>query len=98
MSGKLDLLKIAQEEASGDLFKYLDGIFKRSKTQPRGISDAIIWEGGNFTGGVNPVAHALTDTFALNGTIMALDVSPVPAPRVGGSRHRTANGPARPVE
>ena len=25
--------------------------------------DAIIWEGGNFTGNVKPVAHALTDTF-----------------------------------
>ena len=35
MSGKLDLLKIAQEEANGDLFKYLDGVFKRSKTRPR---------------------------------------------------------------
>ena len=42
MTGKLDLLKIAQEEQNGDLFKYLDGIFKRSKTQPVGISDAVI--------------------------------------------------------
>lgn len=90
MSGKLDLLKIAQEEASGDLFKYLDSVFKRSKTQPRGISDATIWEGGNFTGGVNPVAHALTDTFALNGTIMALDVLGLPflgVPMMAQFRH-----------
>ena len=56
MTDRLDLLKIAQEEANGDLFKYLDGVFKRSKIQPRGISDAIIWEGGHFAAGVNPVA------------------------------------------
>ncbi len=47
MAEKLDLLKIAQEEQTGDLFKLLDQTFKRSKVQPRGISDAIIWEGGN---------------------------------------------------
>ena len=40
---------------------------KRSKVQPRGISDAIIWEGGNQHGNVKPVAHAFTDMFALNG-------------------------------
>ena len=74
MTEKLDLLKIAQEEQSGDLFKYLDGIYKRSKVQPTGYTDAIIWEGGNNAGGVKPVAHAFTDMFALNGTIMALDV------------------------
>ncbi len=92
MSKPLDLLKIAQEENSGDLFKYLDSIFKRSKTQPRGVSDAIIWEGGSFTGGVQPVAHALTDTFALNGTIMALDVLGLPflgVPMMAQFRHDT---------
>jgi hypothetical protein len=92
MSKPLDLLKIAQEENSGDLFKYLDSIFQRSKTQPRGIDDAIIWEGGNFTGGVQPVAHALTDTFALNGTIMALDVLGLPflgIPMMAQFRHDT---------
>ena len=46
MTAKLDLLKIAQEEQNGDLFKTLDGIYKRSKIQPRGYTDAIIWEGG----------------------------------------------------
>ena len=74
MTQALDLLKIAQEEQNGDLFKCLDGIYKRSKTQPRGFTDATIWEGGNFAGDVKPVAHAFTDMFALNGTIMALDV------------------------
>ena len=57
MAEKLDLLKIAQEEQTGDLFKLLDQTFKRSKVQPRGISDAIIWEGGNQSGNVKPVAH-----------------------------------------
>ena len=92
MSAKLDLLKIAQEEQSGDLFKCLDGIYKRSKTQPRGISDAIIWEGGNFSGNVKPVAHAFTDMFALNGTIMALDVLGLPflaVPMMAQFRHDT---------
>jgi len=92
MSNHLDLLKIAQEENSGDLFKYLDSIFKRSKIQPRGMSDAIIWEGGNNSGGVQPVAHALTDTFALNGTIMALDVLGLPflgVPMMAQFRHDT---------
>ena len=37
-------------------------------------------------GGVNPVAHALTDTFALNGTIMALDVLGLPVLTVEGGR------------
>ena len=74
MTERLDLLKIAQEEHKGDLFKHLDSIYRRSSVQPRGISDAIIWEGGNRGGNVKPVAHALTDMFALNGTLMALDV------------------------
>jgi len=92
MTGKLDLLKIAQEEQNGDLFNYLDGIFKRSKTQPVGINDAVIWEGGSTAGGVKPVAHALTDTFALNGTIMALDVLGLPflgVPMMAQYRHDT---------
>jgi len=92
MTQPLDLLKIAQEEQSGDLFKYLDGIYKRSKTQPRGYTDAVIWEGGNFAGGVNPVAHAFTDMFALNGTIMALDVLGLPflgVPMMAQYRHDT---------
>jgi hypothetical protein len=92
MTDKLDLLKIAQEEQSGDVFKYLDGVLKRSKVQPRGISDAVIWEGGNTAGGVKPVAHALTDMFALNGTLMALDVLGLPflgVPMMAQYRHDT---------
>jgi hypothetical protein len=88
----LDLLKIAQEEQSGDLFKLLDSIYKRSQVQPRGHSDAIIWEGGNPAGGVKPVAHAFTDMFALNGTLMALDVLGLPflgVPMMAQFRHDT---------
>lgn len=92
MTAKLDLLKIAQEEQNGDLFKTLDGIYKRSKIQPRGYTDAIIWEGGNPHGGVKPVAHAFTDMFALNGTLMALDVLGLPflgVPMMAQFRHDT---------
>src|SRR5262245_28524234 len=96
MSERLDLLRIAKEEQSGDLFKYLDSIFKRSKVQPRGISDAVIWEGGSGHGGVKPVAHAFTDMFALNGTIMALDVLGLPflgVPMMAQYRHDTKLAP-----
>ncbi|MDP1718100.1 MAG: hypothetical protein Q8L40_08470, partial [Burkholderiales bacterium] len=92
MTERLDLLKVAQEEQNGDLFKLLDSIYKRSKIQPRGISDAIIWEGGNPHGGVKPVAHAFTDMFALNGTMMALDVLGLPflgVPMMAQFRHDT---------
>ena len=92
MAERIDLLKIAQEEQNGDLFKLLDSIYKRSKIQPRGTSDAVIWEGGNWTGNVNPVAHAFTDMFALNGTLMALDVLGLPflgVPMMAQYRHDT---------
>ena len=92
MTEQLDLLKIAREEQSGDLFKLLDSIYKRSKIQPRGISDAVIWEGGSQHGNVRPVAHALTDMFALNGTLMALDVLGLPflgVPMMAQFRHDT---------
>ncbi len=92
MSQNLDLVKIAKEEQSGDLFKLLDGLYRRSKIQPHGCTDAIIWEGGNSAGGVKPVAHAFTDMFALNGTLMALDVLGLPflgVPMMAQFRHDT---------
>ena len=92
MTDRLDLLKIAKEEQSGDLFKLLDSIYRRSKIQPRGYTDAIIWEGGSPAGGVKPVAHAFTDMFALNGTLMALDVLGLPflgVPMMAQFRHDT---------
>ncbi len=90
MSQPLDLLKIAQEEQNGDLFKLLDSTYKRSDVKPAGCPDAIIWEGGNPAGGVKPVAHAFTDMFALNGTLMALDVLGLPflgVPMMAQYRH-----------
>ena len=92
MSRNLDHVKIAKEEQSGDLFKLLDGLYTRSKIQPHGCTDAIIWEGGNSAGGVKPVAHAFTDMFALNGTLMALDVLGLPflgVPMMAQFRHDT---------
>ena len=92
MTNRLDLLKIAQEEQNGDLFKMLDSIYARSKIQPAGCKDAIIWEGGSSAGGVKPVAHAFTDMFALNGTLMALDVLGLPflgVPMMAQFRHDT---------
>ena len=92
MSQTLDLLKIAQEEQNGDLIKLLDGIYKRSTVKPEGCPDAIIWEGGNSKGGIKPVAHAFTDMFALNGTLMALDVLGLPflgVPMMAQFRHDT---------
>src|SRR5688500_5560059 len=96
MTERLVLLKMAYEEVSGDVFKHLDSIYKRSKVQPRGISDAVIWEGGNPHGNVKPVAHALTDKFALNGTLMALDVLGLPflgVPMMAQYRHDTKLAP-----
>ena len=92
MAQHLDLLKIAQEEQTGDLFDCLDGLYKRSTVRPANYPDAIIWEGGNFSGGVKPVAHAFTDMFALNGTLMALDVLGLPflgVPMMAQFRHDT---------
>jgi hypothetical protein len=92
MSTPLDLLQIAKEEQNGDLFKLLDSIYKRSTLKPVGFNDAIIWEGGNFVGDVKPVAHAFTDMFALNGTLMALDVLGLPflgVPMMAQFRHDT---------
>lgn len=92
MSGRLDLLKIAIEEENGNLFEHLDRLYKRSNVRPPGYPDAIIWEGGNFKGGVKPVVHAFTDRFALNGTLMALDVLGLPflgVPMMAQFRHET---------
>jgi hypothetical protein len=88
----LDLLGIAREEQHGNLFGMLDGIYHRSNVRPTGYPDAIIWEGGNSAGGVKPVAHAFTDMFALNGTLMALDVLGLPflgVPMMAQFRHDT---------
>ena len=75
----LDLMKIARTEAnSGDLFGLLQGLLEPSDIRPTGYPDAVIWQGGNHDGTVNPIAHSLTDAYALLGTIAAIDVLGLP--------------------
>ena len=96
MAEHLDLLKIAQEEQDGDLFALLDSIYQRADVALDGMPDAVVWEGGSTSGGVNPVAHAFTDMFALNGTLMTLDVLGLPflgVPMMAQYRHDTDLAP-----
>ncbi len=75
----LDLMNIARTEADGgDLLGLLGGLFEPADLRPEGYPDAVIWKGGNHTGGIEPVAHSLTDAYALLGTIMAVDVLGLP--------------------
>ncbi len=75
----LDLMNIARTEAAnGDLTGLLSGLFEPADIRPTGYPDAVIWQGGNHDGTVNPVAHSLTDAYALLGTIAAIDVLGLP--------------------
>ncbi len=75
----IDLLDIARTEAAGgDLLGLLEGLFESSEVRPEGYPDAVIWQGGNHDAGVAPVAHSLTDAYALLGTLSALDVLGLP--------------------
>jgi hypothetical protein len=75
----LDLLNIARTEADGgDLFGLLSGLFEPADVRPAGYPDAVIWQGGTHDSPVKPVAHSLTDAYALLGTIAALDVLGLP--------------------
>ncbi len=75
----IDLLKIARTEAAGgDLLAELGNLYEPAEIQPTGFDDAIVWKGGNHDGNVNPVAHALTDAYALLGTVAAIDVLGLP--------------------
>ena len=75
----LDLMKIARTEADGgDLQGLLADLFDPTEMRPNGFPDAIVWQGGNHDGKVNPVAHSLTDAYALLGTIAAIDVLGLP--------------------
>ncbi len=74
-----DLMKIARTEADGgDLLGALSELFDPADVRPEGYPDAVIWQGGNFDGAVNPVAHSLTDAYALLGTLAAIDVLGLP--------------------
>ncbi|HJP29319.1 MAG TPA: hypothetical protein QGF95_02055 [Candidatus Latescibacteria bacterium] len=75
----LDLLTIARTEAEGgDLLGLLEGLFQPADVRPEGYPDAVIWQGGSHDGTVHPVAHSLTDAYALLGTIAAIDVLGLP--------------------
>ena len=75
----LDLMNIARTEAaSGDLLGLLGSLFDPTDVRPEGYPDAVIWQGGQHDESVNPVAHSLTDAYALLGTIAAIDVLGLP--------------------
>lgn len=75
----LDLLNIARTEADGgDLEGLLSSLYEPSEVRPEGYPDAVIWQGGHFDGKLQPVAHALTDAYAMLGTIAAADVLGLP--------------------
>ena len=56
----------------------LSSLFQPSDVRPAGYPDALIWQGGLHDGKINPVAHALTDAYAMIGTIAAMDVLGLP--------------------
>ncbi len=75
----IDLMKIAKTEASGgDLFNTLSQLFDNGDIKPEGYPDAIVWKGRNHDKNINPIAHSLTDAYALLGTIAAVDILGLP--------------------
>ena len=75
----IDLLSIARTEADGgDLFNKLSELFESSDIKPDGYPEAMVWQGGNHNTNINPVAHSLTDAYALLGTIAATDILGLP--------------------
>jgi hypothetical protein len=75
----IDLMSIARtEHDGGDLFGLLSKLFEPADVKPKGYPDAVIWMGGNHDATIKPVAHSLTDAFALLGTIAAIDVLGLP--------------------
>ena len=75
----IDLMSIARTEADGgDLFGKLQALYEPTEVRPDGHPEAVVWSGGNFVGNVNPVAHSLTDAYALLGTVAAIDILGLP--------------------
>ena len=75
----IDLMSIARIEADGgDLFGALQALYKPTEVRPSGYPEAVVWTGGNFVNNVNPVAHSLTDAYALLGTVAAIDILGLP--------------------
>ena len=75
----IDLMSIARTEAEGgDLFGAVQSLYQPTDLRPAGYPDAVVWKGGNDAGAVNPVAHSLTDAYALLGTVAAIDILGLP--------------------
>jgi hypothetical protein len=75
----INLMSIAQTEHNGgDLFGLLSNLFEPAAEKPKDYPDAIVWKGGNHDTAAKPVAHSLTDAFALLGTLAAIDVLGLP--------------------
>ena len=75
----IDLMKIARTEADGgDLFNALSQLFEKGDIAPEGYPNAVVWKGGNHNNSINPIAHSLTDAYALLGTIAAVDILGLP--------------------
>lgn len=75
----IDLMSIARTEAEGgDLFAVFDGLYEPGDIRPTGYPDATVWKGGHHGGGIQPVAHSLTDAYALLGTVAAIDILGLP--------------------
>ena len=75
----IDLLSIAKTEAAGgDLLGELAALYETTDVRPSGYPDAVVWKGGNHDGVIKPVAHSLTDAYALLGTVAAADILGLP--------------------
>jgi hypothetical protein len=75
----IDLMTIARtEHDGGDLFGLLANLFEPTDEKPTGYPEAVTWQGGSHDGSVKPIAHSLTDAYALLGTIAAIDVLGLP--------------------
>ena len=93
----IDLLSIAKTESQdGDLLSTLSNLFETADIEPDGYPDAVVWKGGNHDSNINPVAHSLTDAYALLGTLAAIDILGLPfyaVPMWAQYRHDTNLAP-----
>ena len=75
----IDLMSIARTESDGgDLFSIFDALYEEGDIRPEGFPNAVVWKGGHHDGRIQPVAHSLTDAYALLGTVAAIDVLGLP--------------------
>ena len=93
----IDLMSIARTESEGgDLFGLLSALFEPADICPSDYPEAVIWKGGHQNGGIKPVAHSLTDAYALLGTLAAIDILGLPfyaIPMWAQYRHDTELAP-----